>query len=436
MSSGTTTEATKRIYVGNLAVNVTQEDLAQLFGLQTTPYLRSSCGCELATDDKTGKSKGFAFITVPEHVASALMNLNGIEFYGRQLVIEESKTKAEEEKKEKKDGEEKGATRGGRGGRGNRGRGRGNPRWRNNRRYNKFNLPKLEPDQTFSLIDGGVNLTNPKFHQNTDYVIARAVNAGVQKMVVTGLKLNGSKSACVMAQTRQNVIYAAVGIHPHFVKDDWNDRAAEQLEELCKGNEVVAIGECGLDFNREYSPRELQTKAFKKQVELAIKYKKALLVHDRDAHEAVMEVLNEQKQSDLPPVVIHCFTGDADQVKVYLEKGFYIGVNGYLCKDTYGAKLREMIKDGILPLDRIVIQSDAPYTMPNTPHNEIDPVSKSLLEFCFHCNEPCTLSVIVRCIAKQVSKEPRDVSEICTQNALKVFKFPRNSFYSRSTQSY
>jgi len=423
MSSGTTTEATKRIYVGNLAVNVTQEDLAQLFGLQTTPYLRSSCGCELATDEKTGKSKGFAFITVPEHVASELMNLNGIEFYGRQLVIEESKTKAEEEKKEKKEGDgEKGASRG-RGGRGRGGRGRGNPRWRNNRRYNKFNLPKLEPDQTFSLIDGGVNLTNPKFHQNTEYVIARALNAGVQKMVVTGLKLNGSKSAAVMAQTRPNVLYAAIGIHPHFVKDDWNDRAAEQLEELCKGPEVVAIGECGLDFNREYSPRDAQKTAFKKQVELAIKYKKALLVHDRDAHEAVMEILNQY--TDLPPVVIHCFTGDADQVKVYLAKGFYIGVTGFLCKDTYGKNLRDMVKDGTLPLDRVIIQSDAPYMMPNIPHAEIDPVSKSLLEFCFHCNEPCTLSVIVRCIAKQVEKEARHVSEICTENALKVFKFAK-----------
>jgi RNA recognition motif-containing protein len=90
---------TKRIYVGNLSNNVTQSDLAQLFGLETTPYLRNACGCELATDEKSGKSKGFAFITVPEHVASELMNLNGIEFYGRQLVIEESKAKVDDDKK-------------------------------------------------------------------------------------------------------------------------------------------------------------------------------------------------------------------------------------------------------------------------------------------------------------------------------------------------
>jgi TatD DNase family protein len=410
---------TKRIYVGNLSNNVTQSDLAQLFGLETTPYLRNACGCELATDEKSGKSKGFAFITVPEHVASELMNLNGIEFYGRQLVIEESKAKVDDDKKDKDDKDKPSGR--GRGGRGGRGRGRGG-RWRGqNRRYNKFNLPKLEPDQTFSLVDGGVNLTNPKFHSNTEFVIARAINAGVQKMVVTGLKLNGSKSAVVMAQTRPNVIYAAIGIHPHFVKDDWNDRAAEQLEAEMDKPGVCAVGECGLDFNREYSPREEQKAAFKKQVELAIKYRKALLVHDRDAHEGVMEILGAF--SDLPPVVIHCFTGTAEQVKAYLARGYYIGITGYMCKDKYGEKLREMIKDGTLPLDRIIIQSDAPYMMPNVPHNEIDPVSKNLLDFCLHCNEPCTLSVIVRSIAKCKGMEPRAVSETVTENALKVFRF-------------
>jgi Tat protein secretion system quality control protein TatD with DNase activity len=116
-----------------------------------------------------------------------------------------------------------------------------------------------------------------------------------------------------------NVLYAAVGIHPHFVKDDWNDKAAEQLEEEIQKPGVCAVGEVGLDFNREYTPKDLQKTAFKKQVELAVKYKKALLVHDRDAHDAVMEILSSY--SNLPTVVIHCFTGDATQVKAYLAKG-------------------------------------------------------------------------------------------------------------------
>ena len=105
-----------------------------------------------------------------------------------------------------------------------------------------------------------------RFTQFSDYVIARALAGGIQKMVITGLKMNGCKSAVVMSKTRPNILYAAVGIHPHFVKDEWSDKSTDQLEEMLKNPCVVALGECGLDFNKDYSPRELQETAFKKQV--------------------------------------------------------------------------------------------------------------------------------------------------------------------------
>jgi len=416
--------ATKRIYVGNLGSNVTTDDLIQLFGLGTTQFLQRTCSVELATCEKTGKSKNFAFVNVPEHVHSELMKLNGIEFYGRQVVIEEAKTKPENDK-ESKDKDNKGKK--GRS-RGNAGRGRGRGGAQGNRRWgprpkNKFNLPTLEPDQVFHLVDCGVNLTNPKFHQNTDYVIARALAAGVQKMVITGLKLVGSKSAVIMSKTRPNILYAAVGVHPHFVKDDWNDKTTlDQLEELVKLPEVVAVGECGLDFNRTYSPKELQESTFKKQVQLAVRYQKALLIHERDSHEGILDVLKDF-ESTLPPVIIHCFTGTPEQIKVYVEKGFYIGVTGFVCKEKHGQSLRDAIKDGTLPLNRIVVQTNAPYMTPNTPRDEIDPVSKTLLEHCFADNEPCTLSIIVRCIAKCLSQEPRHVADALTETAMNVFRF-------------
>lgn len=420
MATDTTVENSKRIYVGNLAPNVTQEDLAQLFGLQTTPYLRQSCKSELATCDKTGKSKGFAFITVPEHVSTELMNLNGIEFYGRQLVIEESKTdRNKDENDQKKDGDKKGTGRNNKGGRGRGGKGRW--RGRNNRNISKWDVPKLLPDQTFNLIDGGVNLTNPKFHNNEDYVVNRAQSAGVQKMVVTGLRLNGCKTAITKAKTRTN-IYAAVGIHPHFVKDDWNAKSAEEILTLAKSEECVAVGECGLDYNRNYSEKSLQKDAFKRHIEIACEAGKPLLVHDRDAHDDIIEMLTSAK--NLPTIVIHCFTGSADHIKAYINRGWYIGVTGFVCKDKHGAHLREAIKSGVLPLERIILQSDAPYMVPNMPLSEIDPVSKSLLEFCYqHNNEPCTLSVIVRCIAKVKDMEARQVADILTENAMKVYRF-------------
>ena len=153
------------LVIGNLGSNVTTEDLIQLFGLGTTQFLQRTCSVELATCEKTGKSKNFAFVNVPEHVHSELMKLNGIEFYGRQLVIEEAKTKPDSDK-ENKDNKEKKGNKGrnnrGQGNKGGKGRGQGgNRRW-GPRPKNKFNLPTLEPDQVFHLVDCGVNLTNPK----------------------------------------------------------------------------------------------------------------------------------------------------------------------------------------------------------------------------------------------------------------------------------
>lgn len=417
----------KRIYVGNLGSNVTREDLTQLFGLNATTYLKNSCEIEIAVCEKTGKSKNFAFINVPEHVHNELMKLNGIEFYGRQLVIEEAKTKPEEDGKDDENKENRTKKRGNynrsnRGRGGNYNKGRGNNQWNNKR--NKYTVPTIESDQTFHLIDGGTNLTNRKFQDINDYVIARALAGGVQKMVITGLRWNGCKSAVVMAKTRPNILYAAVGIHPHFVKDDWNDKSTDGLEELIKNPGVVAVGECGLDFNKDYSPRELQESAFKKQVDLAVRYKKALLVHDRDAHQSILDILKEFDTA-LPPVVIHCFTGTKDQIKAYIERGYYIGVTGYLCKEKHGETLRDAIKDGTLPLDRIIVQTNAPYMTPNTPRNELDPVSQTLLDVCAVENEPCTLSIIVRQIAKCISQEPRQVADACTETAMKVFRFQK-----------
>jgi len=427
-------EKTKRMYVGNLASTVTRDDIERLFGLQTTPYLRKECFVELAVDNQ-GKSKGFAFVTVPEHIKKELLNLNDIEFYGKQILIQEAKSN-EDDARDNKKGQNMNRGQYNRGGqrqnynnprRNNQGKGYQNF---NRNRKSKHDLPKLDSDQKFNLIDCGVNLTNSKFNDNRDNVIARALAAGVQKMVVTGLKFNGVRSAQTMHVSRPNLLYVAAGIHPHYLTNDWKQNTADQLDEMLKEDYVVAVGECGLDFNRNYTDKDLQKKVFEKHVELACKHKKTLLVHDRDAHESVLEILD--KFSDqLPKVVIHCFTGSQEQIKTYLERGFYIGITGYVCKEKHGKELRDAIKTGVLPLDRIVLQSNAPFMMPNTPHSEIDPVSAMLLEYCWNQqNEPVALSVTVRCIAKQLSKDGKDfeartVADALTKTALDLFKFPK-----------
>jgi len=417
MSSETSSEKRKVAYVGNLAPTVTSEDLCQLFALHSTPYLKNSCECELPTD-ANGKSKGYCFITVPEHCFVEMLNLNGIEFYGQQLVIEESATKTGN--RDAKSGK----TRGGGAGRG-RGRGgnRGGRFGGNNRGRGGFRnqpLPNIPDGEKLELIDCGANLTNPKFFQGKgDYVFARMRHAGVKGCIVTGLTPAGNRRALLMSKSRDDVLVAC-GIHCHCAKD-WNKQLEDNLEEWIKDDKCKCVGEVGIDKYRSYADLDIQIKAFSAQVSLAMKYKKPLLVHEREAKKEVMEVLREKDVigSHLN-VVIHCFTGSEEDLKDYVKNGFYIGITGFVCKDQHGKKLREAIQNGVLPLEQVIIQSDAPFMFPH--HEDIDVVSKALLDCCSNnVNEPCTLSAVAKCLAKCYKKEPSDVAQACNKNAKDVF---------------
>jgi len=399
------------LYIGNIDKQVTAEDLKQLLGTDGTEYLKSNTSVDLKKCEKTGESKGFAIVTVPEHVASELLNLNGIEFYNRQLVIEESKSsKAGEDKRPKKNTQQKG-------GRGQNRRGN-----YNQRRPNRYNTPNLKTEDQLNIIDCSANLTNPKFQKfGTEQVFARLFAAGVSKVIVTGLTLAGSKSAAMMADGRKGVCYAAIGCHPHFIKKDWNETFKKELISLASKSSVVAIGETGIDMNRNYSDVESCQAAFKAHIDIAIDVKKPLLVHERDAFEAVSKILDEKLSGQNLPVVIHCFTGSEANMKAYTEKGYYIGVTGYLCKETHGAALREMVKNNTLKLERIIVQSNAPYMMPNVNQQEIDPVSKVLLDCCPGYNEPCTLPIIVHTLSSLTGKSPQTVASILNENAKRVF---------------
>jgi len=408
MSSST---ATKRLYVGNLSDNVSKDDLEQLFGLKTTKYLEENCTVECAHNEKTGKSKGYAFITVPEGITHELTNLAGIEFWGKNLVIEEARTSD-------------GAKPKGSGGRGRRGRG-GRGGYQRRGGYRNIQMPQVAESDKHNLIDCGVNLTNPKFSRGTalEKVIAKAKDAGVSRFLVTGLTLTGSRNAVTMAKGREGTCFASIGIHPHFAEKEWKDGVEKEIRTLAAEKYVKAIGEVGLDKHRNYSNLDVQTKAFKSQVQIAIDLNKSLLVHERDAFSEVMGVLSEMKVK--LPVVIHCFTGTADHIKEYVKKGYFIGVTGFVCKDKHGAALREAITAKILPLEKMILQSDAPYMVPNS-QTDLDPLSKCLLDVCFQHNEPCTLSVVVKAITKCIhgSTDTDKVSAVARQlnmNAEKVF---------------
>ncbi|KAA0201888.1 hypothetical protein HAZT_HAZT000262 [Hyalella azteca] len=241
-------------------------------------------------------------------------------------------------------------------------------------------------NENYVIVDIGANLTNKKFTRDLDSVVSRAQDAGVTKIIVPGTTVHSSKEALRLTHLYPGVLYSTAGkcffffvfgkyhieiicnintgVHPHEAKT-WGDDTLDELRSLLQQQEVVAVGECGLDFNRNFSPPELQIQVFEKQVELACTLKKPLIVHERDAHAEVLAVLRRHT-AQLPASVIHCFTGDADTAKAYLQLGCYIGITGYAWKDKSSEGVRQILNDGILPLDRLLVETDAPFMYPNT----------------------------------------------------------------------
>jgi len=216
----------------------------------------------------------------------------------------------------------------------------------------------------YIIVDIGANLTNKKFSRDLDNVIQRARDAGVSKIMVTGTTMQTTKEALRLTRLYPSALYCTAGIHPHDAKS-WDETTYQDLREVAKCQECVAVGECGLDFNRNFSPPDVQVEVFEKQVELACELSKPLFLHERDAHDAMVSIL-EKHSGKLPPAVIHCFTGTREQAATYLRLGCYIGLTGYLWKDKSEDGVRRILEDGVIPLDRLLVETDAPFMYPNT----------------------------------------------------------------------
>ncbi|KAL1245567.1 3'-5' ssDNA/RNA exonuclease TatD [Trichinella spiralis] len=197
----------------------------------------------------------------------------------------------------------------------------------------------------YKLIDIGANLTNPCLNdRNLCDVVDRAKAAGVCKIIVTGTSIETAKEAMRLSRLYPNYLFFTAGIHPHDAKY-FNDESIAELEKLALEPECVAIGECGLDFNRNFSPQENQLTAFEAQVQLACKLKKTIFIHERDAHSALVEILKKYSLL-IPYAVVHCFTGTAEQAKTYLDMGLYIGLTGSLWKDKLEFGVQYALRQG------------------------------------------------------------------------------------------
>jgi TatD DNase family protein len=261
--------------------------------------------------------------------------------------------------------------------------------------------------QALSLVDIGINLTHESFDADRDAVLARAHAAGVQQMIITGTSWAGSQQAIALAHQHPRQCYATVGIHPHHASD-LTAALYAPMRELLQSAGVVAVGECGLDYYRDYAPRPCQRAAFEWQLALAIEQKKPLFLHERDAH-ADFTALLKGVGRDLPPAVAHCFTGTCDQVQQYLAMGLYIGLTGWICDERRGQHLRDVAR--LIPADRLLLETDAPYLLPRT----LRPKPRT------RRNEPSYLTEVCRVVADARGDDPTELARCTTINAHRLF---------------
>ena len=252
------------------------------------------------------------------------------------------------------------------------------------------------------LVDTHAHLDGALFEQDRDEVIARALAAGVSHIVTVGTDLASSRESIVIANAHPE-IFASVGIHPHDALTA-DDAALHRLKEMIRSeSKIVAVGETGLDFYRDRAPRDAQREAFRRQIRLARETGLPLIVHDRDAHEETLRILDEEQASEVGGI-LHCFSGDLVMAKAAVSMGFYISFPGTI---TYpkNDEARAVVRG--LPVDHMLVETDCPYLSPQP--------------FRGRRNEPAYIRHTAEMIAEIKGLTVEDVARITTLNAFTLF---------------
>ncbi len=251
------------------------------------------------------------------------------------------------------------------------------------------------------LVDTHAHLDDARFREDLPGVLARAAEAGVEHILTVGCDLESSRESLRLAAAHPG-LYAALGIHPHDAPQATKE-GLETLRNLLGNDRAVAVGEIGLDFYRDRSPRDVQRRAFRDQLRLAREVGKPVIVHDRDAHEEVLAILREERAAEIGGV-LHCFSGDLAMARACVEMGLYISIAGPV---TYPANeaLREVVRQ--IPVDHLLIETDAPYLAPQARRGRR--------------NEPAFVAQTARKIAEIKGLTLDDVARVTTLNAFELF---------------
>ena len=256
------------------------------------------------------------------------------------------------------------------------------------------------------FIDIGVNLTHDQLLDNIDKVINDMIDANVNKAIITSSCIDETYKALQIIDKYPSIFYTTAGFHPHNAKE-FRESNVSTIKELLNNKYVVAIGECGLDFYREYSTKYEQVNCFEHHLSLASETKKPLFLHERDAFNDFYNILKNHCDN-LQNFVVHCFTGNKSDLKKYLDLGAYIGLTGWLTDSNRGSHLKDIIK--LIPHDRIMIETDAPYLIPHNINFKHDGT-----------NQPAYLPYVAEAVALSMGLEINYLSTITVENTKRFF---------------
>lgn len=260
------------------------------------------------------------------------------------------------------------------------------------------------------LVDIGANLTHESFQHDYHAVLDAARAAQVGHIILTGTDLASSTAAAQLAAADPALLSSTVGFHPHIAESVTDDELT-QAAELATQPGIVAVGETGLDFNRNFSPVEDQLRIFEQHLELAVALQKPLFLHQRDAHEQFLPLLKRYRDR-LAGGVVHCFTDSEQALRDYLDLDMYIGITGWVCDERRGQNLQQIVH--LIPDQRLLIETDAPYLLPRT----LRPRPKS------RRNEPRYLPAVLTTLARCRTQSETELAALTTANARRLFALP------------
>lgn len=263
------------------------------------------------------------------------------------------------------------------------------------------------------LVDIGVNLTHPTFARDPRATLDRAYAAGVAQLMLTGTSLADSEAAVGLCRTldeERRHLFCTAGVHPHDASE-WTADSAAQLNALLAEPEVRAVGECGLDFNRDRSPRIQQERVLEAHLELAVSTQLPVFLHERDADQRLVDILRPFRDH-LSAAVVHCFTGEKRALYAYLDLDLHIGITGWICDERRGTHLQPLVRE--IPQGRLMLETDAPYLLPRT----LRPKPKG------GQNEPAFLTEVVREVALHRGESEAELAGHTTACAQRFFGLP------------